>query len=143
MNPTLADLNTKELLAARRAVRNEERMLEREGELKDGFEVRTLVACRLVEGGNSVAIRASVAELSNELRCRPHVPGKAEARKIRQLMSKTGWSEEQLRKHPKFGAEIADTCNPGRRKISPEQAKRLLPHLGRKAIGRSYKIVKP
>jgi hypothetical protein len=143
MSPTLADLNTKELLSARRTLRYEAQILESEGELKPGFEVRSLVACRLVKGGNSKAICASIAELSNELRQRPHVPGKAEARKIRQLMSKTGWSEEQLRAHPKFGAEIAETCNPNRRKISVAEAKRLLPVLGRKAIGRNYKIVKP
>lgn len=142
MSPTLVDLNTKELLAARRSVQREERMLETEGELKEGFEVRSLVACRMTKGGNSVAICASVAELSNELRRRPHIPGKAEAKKIRQLMAKTGWTEEQLRKHPKFGAEIADISNPNRQKISPITAARLAPIYGR-GFGRVYKVVKP
>ena len=94
-----------------------------------------------VPGGFDV-IHATHDAIRTELRTRPHVPGKKEAQILRRLMAQTGWTEEQLRAHPRFGMELADAQFPNRRVLEPgPYADRLRQSLGDHWFGRQYKVV--
>jgi hypothetical protein len=107
---------------------------------KPEFVKRIFVASRLVTGGEHDAAMATLDELQEELNRRPHVPGKPEGKLLRRLMKETGWTADQLRAHPRFGAELADAQHPNRREIYPWLAKHLAPALG-KDFGSRYKVV--
>lgn len=136
----LSKISTRELLKELRSRRSFGIGEEVSG-CKPTFIKRGNVAFRLVEGGNTDVAVATTAELVAELDTRPHVPGKPEGKTLRRLMAKTGWTEEQLRAHPRFGMELADAQHPNRQKISPSWARQLKSHYGSR-FGSKFKVVK-
>lgn len=141
---TIKDMSTAELLAAFRAGRIMPN--DWDHKLKRAVPAKVFVGSRKVPGGTAEyplyeSVHALVGEIEAELKTRPHIPGKAEGKLLRRLMSETGWTEETLRAHPKFGEQLADAQHPNRRKISRTEAKRLVPILGRRQIGNTCKIV--
>lgn len=137
----LKTISTRELLAARRSVRWDS---ETEGDRvkAGGFVKRAFVASRLVKGGEYQGVSATIDELLAELETRPHVPSRSEGKLLRRLMAQTGWTADQLRAHPKFGAQLADNQHPNRHRISKAEAARVLPAVGKTHFGNSYKVVK-
>jgi hypothetical protein len=100
-----------------------------------------LVGTRLLPGGVPQEVYATLDELTEELKKRPHVSSKLEAKTIRRLRSQTGQTEEWLRAHPKYGQEIADAQNPNRRPVTADWAKRMMPLYGEKIFGRMFKVI--
>lgn len=106
-----------------------------------GFEKRGRIANRLVKGGESRSVVASISELKAELESRPHIPGKKEGKLLRRLMKDTGQSAEWLRAHPKFGEQLADAQHPNRQRITPVWAPYYAARDG-KNFGNHFKVIK-
>lgn len=98
------------------------------------------VGQRHLPGGQLTGFFATVSQIRAALASRPHIPSKKEGKTLRRLMSKTGMTADELRAHPRYGQEIVDTQWPNRRVITAQQARRLEPHMGRKHIGKMFKI---
>jgi hypothetical protein len=141
---TIKDMSTPELLAALRDVKVMPN--DWDSDAKRPVPRKVFVGSRKVPGGTAEyplyeSVHALVGEIEAELATRPHVPGKVEGKLLRRLMAQTGWTEEALRAHPRYGEQLADAQHPNRRKISRTEAKRLVPVIGRRHIGNNFKIV--
>ena len=135
-NPTIKDMTTKELLNAKTSLAP--------GEFRDGdghLRGTDLVAIghRVVSGGKVVEVKATRAEIINELNTRPHVPSKKEAQVIRQLKAQTHQSEEWLRAHPKYWQKIVDVSYPNRRAVTKQEYEKLARQHGNDVF-KYYKI---
>lgn len=112
---------------------------------KSIFEKRQHVTGRPagVVDGQTVfdSVGATQSEVLAELATRPHVPSKGEGKLLRRLQAQTGMSADQLRAHPKYGAQLADFQHPRRRVITPAEAERVAPVVG-KGFGSMFKVVK-
>lgn len=98
------------------------------------------VGQRYLPGGQLTGFFATVSQIRAALAGRPHIPSKKEGKTLRRLMSKTGMTADQLQAHPRYGQEIVDAQWPNRREITVQRARELVPHLGRKHIGKMFKI---
>jgi len=75
---------------------------------------------------------ATREQVMDELNTRPHVPSGKEGKKLRQLMSKTGMTEEELRAHSKFGMDLGDAGS-RRRRVKAKYARELTDRTGKSA----------
>lgn len=133
---SISDFTTRELKRALRS--NYSGYWE---EYEDSSKPRELwVGQRFLPGGQLCGFYATEESIRFALSKREHVPAKKEGKTIRRLMAQTGMTADELRKHPRFGQEIADAQNPHRTVITSKEAKRLLPALGRSRIRQVYKI---
>ena len=103
------------------------------------MQIKVFIGSVTDKGGVEVEIHVTEDELMDELKKRPHVPSKKEAKLIRSLKAKTGQSEEWLRAHPKYGQEIVEVTNPNRVEVSKKEYTKLLP-LTNKSYMSKFKI---
>lgn len=135
MTITIKNITTQELLNAPAGAR-----LAGYGSYDEGCSSDSIfVGSRPEKGGEPVGFHLTCDELTVELATRPHIPGKAEGKLLRRLMSETGWTADALRAHPKFGEQLADAKFPNRRMVSAAWAKAHAPLYGAH-FGRMFKI---
>ncbi len=134
---TISDMSTKALLLARSDFRGYRGCYDFDGCVK--LEDKIFIGSVTDKGGAEVEIHVTEDELMDELKKRPHVPSKKEAKLIRSLKAKTGQSEEWLRAHPKYGQEFFVVTKPNRIEISKKEYVKLLP-LTNKSYMSKFKI---
>lgn len=99
---TIKDFSTRELLVALRA--QGYAFFEIDSKDRSVF-----VGSRILKGGNTFSFYAEKKDILEELKTREHVPSKREGKLLRRLRSQTKMTEEQLRKHPKYGKLLVDS----------------------------------